>query len=242
MKIIINDNEFTKYEMDKWKKKRVKAVLKNLNKDIQQTENADILCENLSKIKLQMSYEEIISLIKVKLAIGRIGMKIAATLSKGKRRASITTIYADGINVERLGEIIDALMLEDTEEHRYINLSAYPDHYVLIPRDGILEVIETAGNSPVPTQFYITFNEENGLQEPRNEMYPYQSTGIAKLKDGTIIGGVRHQFRNTKTGIKARLVVEFPAVCPKTIIRAHQKHLAVEWSNWINWAINHQDS
>lgn len=240
MKIIINGDEFTQEQIDDWKKKRVKIVLKTLKKIIQMSENAEVLCEWLSNIKMKMSYDEIVAAIKVKLEIGRIGMKIAALVSRGKRRAAITTIYAEGITIEKLGKCIDALMLEDTQEHRQINLSAYPDHYALIPREGILEVIETAGNSPVPTQFFITFNEELGLQEPRDPAYPYQSVGIAKLKDGTIIGGVRHQFKNTQTGIEARLLVEFPIVCPKTMIRAHQKHLAVEWSNWVKWAMNNQ--
>ena len=78
------------------------------------------------------------------------------------------------------------------------------------------------------------------MKEPRNLNYPYQSTGIAKLKDGTIVGGVRHQFRDTRSGIEVRALVEFPNLCPKMIIKEHQKHLAAEWSNWIDWAIKHQ--
>ena len=88
--------------------------------------------------------------------------------------------------------------------------------------------------------FFITFNEETGLQTPRDKSFPYQSVGIAKLKNGTIIGGVRHQFRDTATGIEARTLVEFPAICPKIVLREHQKHLAAEWSGWIQWAIEHQ--
>ena len=30
------------------------------------------------------------------------------------------------------------------------------------------------------------------------------------MKDGTTIGGVRHQFKDTDTGIEVSLVVEFP--------------------------------
>ena len=127
----------------------------------------------------------------------------------------------------------------------YTHLDVYkrqacPDHYALRPLNDTLEVIETAGCTPVPTQFYITFNDETGLKEPRNFDYPFQSTGIAKLKDGTIIGGVRHQFKDTSTGIEVRTLVEFPCLCPKIILKEHQKHLAVEWSNWIMWAIQNQ--
>ena len=167
-------------------------------------------------------------------------MKIATILSGNKRRAAITTIFADGITAEKFNIIIDFLMLEDSPECRKINLAACPDHYVLRPFGETLEVIETTGNIPVPTQFFITFNDERGLKEPRNLNYPYQSTGIAKLKDGTLVGGVRHQFRDTQSGIEVRTLVEFPNLCPKTVIKEHQKHLAAEWSYWIDWAIKNQ--
>lgn len=240
MKIVIDGKEFTKDEMHCWKRKRVSKVLRNLKKTLPMTEDTEALCDELTLLKLQMSYEEIISPMKSKLVLGQMGMKFAAVLSGNKRRAAVTTIFAEGITAEKFSTIIDSLMLEDTQEHRKVNLAACPDHYVLRPCKETLEVIETTGNTPVPTQFFITFNDETGLKEPRNLNYPYQSTGIAKLKDGTIVGGVRHQFRDTQTGIEVRTLVEFPKLCPKVIIKEHQKHLAVEWSNWIAWAKKHQ--
>ena len=239
MKIMIEGKDFTQQELEEWKKKRVRKVLRNLKKSLSAPD--DDLCKRLTDIKMDMSYEEITSSIHGKLAIGRIGMKIAVVLSGGKRKTARTTLYADGITVEKLGVIIDALMMEGTEEFRRVNLGACPDHYVLRTEGATLEVIETTGNTPVPTQFFITFNDETGLKEPRDGDYPYQSVGIAKLKDGTVIGGVRHQFRNYGNGIEAKAVVEFPAMCPASIVKEHQKHLGAEWSSWIQWAIDHQE-
>lgn len=240
MKIIINGDEFTKKELDSWKRKRVGKVIKNLKVTLPMVKDTDELCDRLMSIKLKMSYEEITFSMKLKLIIGQIGMKAAAILSGNKRRTAITTIFADGITADKFNKIIDSLMLEDSPEYRKINLAACPDHYVLRPCGETLEVIETTGNTPVPTRFFITFNDETGLKEPRNLNYPYQSTGIAKLKGGTIVGGVRHQFRDTQSGIEVRALVEFPNLCPKAIVREHQKHLAAEWSYWIDWAIKNQ--
>ncbi len=240
MKIVIDGKEFTKDEMDGWKRKRVGRVLRNLKKTIQMTEHTDVLCDRLTELKLEMSYEEIVSPIRAKLAVGKAGMKLAVRFSGSKRRTAITTIFADGITAKDFTKIIDSLMIEDTQEHRKVNLDACPDHYVLAPHGKTLEVIETTGNLPVPTQFFIAFHEDAELQTPRDLSYPYQSVGVAKLKDGTTIGGVRHQFRDTQSGMEARTLVEFPSICPKTIIKEHQKHLAVEWSNWIAWAIQNQ--
>lgn len=238
MKILIDEKIFTKEELNNWKNKRIKKVLHNLKSNIDIDENID---ENLLALKLKKSYEDMIKLLQKKLFIGKIGMKIASIISFGKRRSAITIIYADGINAKTVSEKVDELMLKNTEKYKKVNLNACPDHYVLTAYNGILEVIETTGCSPVPTQFFITLNDETGIKEPRDLNYEYQSTGVAKLKDGTIIGGVRHQFKDTDTGVKARLLVEFPFVCPKILIREHQKHLAAEWSSWINWILNEQD-
>lgn len=240
MNIMINGKEFTKDEMDNWKRKRIGKVLKNLKKDLPMTRDINPLCEELTSLKMNMSYEEITSLIKAKLAVGEAGMKITAVFSGNRRRTAVTTIFADGITAEKFAKMIDCLMMEDTEEYRKVNLAACSDHYVLRACNGTLEVIETTGNMPVPARFFITFNDETGLREPRNLQYPHQSTGVSRLKNGTVIGGVRHQFRDTETGIEVRTLVEFPCLCPNTIIREHQKHLAVEWSNWISWAIKNQ--
>ncbi len=240
MRILIDGKEFTKEEMNQWKQGRVAKVFRNLKKPAPLAESLDALCDELTERKLCIPYEEMIASLRMKLAIGRIGMKLAAVCSGGRRRAASTTLFASGIGAERFSKMVEALMLEDTEAHRRANIAACPDHYVLLPRKEMLEVIETTGNAPVPTQFFITLEEETGLQEPRDTRYPYQSVGIAKLADGTMIGGVRHQFRDTQEGMEVRTWVEFPAICPKGLIKAHQKHLAAEWSSWIAWAIENQ--
>ena len=96
MKIIINEDEFTKNELDSWKRKRVGKVLKNLKVTLPIVKDTDELCDRLTLIKLKMSYEEITSSMMLKLIIGQVGMKAATILSGNKRRTAITTIFADG--------------------------------------------------------------------------------------------------------------------------------------------------
>lgn len=128
-------------------------------------------------------------------------------------------------------------MLEQNKEYEFVNLSANPDHYLLHAQNNTLEVIETTGGSPFPIQMFITFGEEKGLTIPRDDLYPYQSVGIARLADNTIIGGVRHQFKDETKGFSARLAVEFPITTPNYFIKQHQIHLACEWKNWFQWVI-----
>ncbi|MCC3332314.1 hypothetical protein [Nocardia abscessus] len=61
-----------------------------------------------------------------------------------------------------------------------------------------------------------------------------QARGTAALADGTVIGGVRHQFRDEPGGgFRSRLAVAFPAAVPGLYIAEHQWHLACEFGNWI---------
>lgn len=60
--------------------------------------------------------------------------------------------------------------------------------------------------------------------------------GRAYLATNMQVGGIRHQFRNTATGMEAKTLVEFPAACPSYIVNDHCLHLALEWKNWIRAA------
>lgn len=191
------------------------------------------LDKELLSLKMSLSYEEIISRLGLKLKLSNIIMKFTAKFHKGKRKKAITIIKFKGVDIDTFGRSIEKLMIIGNEENKKINLNVFPEHYVLIPHGNILEVIETTGNSPLPTQFFITFDDEDNIDEKRDLNYSHQSVGLAKLDDESILGGVRHQFKETDNGIEARLLVEFPNLCPKSIVRAHQLHLAVEWSGWI---------
>ncbi len=54
--------------------------------------------------------------------------------------------------------------------------------------------------------------------------------------DGPPTGAIRHQFHDEPSGFAARLTGEFPVATPPWLIRAHQWHLACEFSNWIEAA------
>lgn len=242
IKVLIDGKNFSQRDLAVWKKSRLKKAYKTLHLKIPQNVTLSEMSQKLTELKVQFSDDEIRMILRKKLFFSRYVMKIACLLSGKKRRVARTTIMAEGISVDKFSQILDSLMVEASKRNRKVNLSVYPEHYILTPdKNGILEVIETTGNAPIPVQFFISFGDENGILEPENPQFTHHSAGVAKLKDGTIIGGVRHQFRNTSAGIECRLAVEFPALCPKTIVKAHQKHLAVEFTNWLIWIIKNQN-
>jgi hypothetical protein len=56
------------------------------------------------------------------------------------------------------------------------------------------------------------------------------------LDDGTLIGGIRHQFRDEGDGVRALLTVELPWLIGPIAPAAHRWHLACEFSTWLEAA------
>jgi len=238
----MNNSLVPKSNIDAWERKRLAAVLRKFNKNSANDE-ADLLSlrKRLVETKLGFAYDEILNLLRVELAVSSALAKLMNAVSLGKRKACITEIIVEGITATEVADGLEALMLESSPSHDMVNLSACPDHYVLRPLGkNRLEVIETTGGSPFPIQFFIDYGDEAGLTIPRDSSYPCQSVGVARLRDGTTIGGVRHQLRDQGNGFRARLAVEFPVMAPAYFIRQHQFHLACEFSHWFQWLLAHK--
>ncbi|WP_080876104.1 hypothetical protein [Oceanobacillus timonensis] len=236
MNIYIDGKSITNEQLTQWKRKRVKKVFNILGYKSAEINDPDSMIDKLTNLKMESSYQEMYNKLESKLKLSKTVMRMGAFLSGSRRKFSQTEIHLDGITAEEAIKGIDTLMLNSSDKNNRVNLSACPDHYALRPLgENELEVIETTGNAPLPVQFFIVFDDETGLQTPRDDAYAYQSAGVARLKDGTVIGGVRHQIKDTKTGIKVKLSVEFPALSPTSIISSHQMHLACEFSYWLQW-------
>ena len=207
MKIMINQKEVSQERIEQWRKHRILKAAKMLNLQLPNTDKTEILEQALLKAKMKLTYEELIQKIGTKLKWSQYLMKWAEKWSKKPRKRAVVTIFASGLTAASFSIMLEKLMLENTDAHKRVNLGACPDHYALQPRGGILEVIETAGNSPLPTQFFLKLSGEAEIEEPRDASYPFQTVGAASLANGCKIGGIRHQFRDTEKGLEARFCV-----------------------------------
>lgn len=235
MKIMINQKEVSQERIEQWRKHRILKAAKMLNLQLPNTDNTEILDQALLEAKMKLTYEELIQKIGTKLKWSQYLMKWATKWSKKPRKRAVVTIFASGLTAASFSIMLEKLMLENTDAHKRVNLGACPDHYALQSRGSILEVIETAGKSPLPTHFFLDLGGNAEIEEPRDASYPFQSVGAARLANGCNIGGIRHQFRDTEKGLEVRFCVEFPSLCPDSLVKEHQFHLAAEWSRWIAW-------
>ncbi len=185
-------------------------------------------------------------LVEKKLALGHAGVenllarelrwsehfgRLGAALSRGRRRLCSIELTSDTGSAEGLPNWY-RLAIRSNDETPL--LAACPDHHLSRTRsDGREEVIETTGGAPLAVRMFFDESDLSTLVTLADPEFPLQWSGIARLADGMPIGGIRHQFRDSASGFRARLCVEFPLTTPGFMIREHQWHLACEFSNWI---------
>jgi hypothetical protein len=231
----------TPIQIEDWERRRLQAVLVKLRRLLQvkapshgDSGSLPVLRDELFRLKEQLGRSGLRKTLIGSLRMAGFVTKLLVRFSGSRRKQCVVEMKVPNCSAQQLSQGIDELMANDTEANRRVNLLACPDHYLLEPRGYVLEVIETTGGAPFPAQFFMQFDDDSGLKTPRDAAFPYQSMGTARLSDGTVIGGVRHQFRDEENGALIRLMVEFPQPTLQHLIRAHQWHLACEFSHWIH--------
>lgn len=160
--------------------------------------------------------------------------RVTATLSGSRRSHSICELQVTGGNA---GAFVDWFAATDRDDYTFSMVAANPDHFLIdTATDGRQEVIETTGGSPLATRFFVDYDDVASLVTPRDPGFPLELAGVARADNGSAIGGVRHEFRDSPVGFVARVHVEFPLITPPTMIAAHRWHLACEFSNWVEAA------
>lgn len=240
LEVRIDGDPVAPERVEDWEIRRARSVLPKLRRllgteaaDPRRSSDLGVLRAELLQLKKQCGRQRLRAALRGEMRISGFVTKLVLALSGSRRKQCVTEVRVAGCSARQISEAIDDLMCNDTQANRQSNLLACPDHYVLEAHGDTLEVIETTGGSPFPAQFFMRFDDESGLKTPRDPAYAYQSAGTARLSDGTVIGGVRHQFRDEAAGAMARLMVEFPAATPQRMIREHQWHLACEFSHWL---------
>lgn len=232
IKVMIDGKEFPKEKILEWEKEKTEKMYHLFQK--KRNHALDVVnADTFASWKASIPEEDIRAMIRKQNDFCCWGTGIAVDLSHGKRKISIAEIDTDFCDAKTLYEMFLETMLNNTEENRRCNLRANPEHFILKGIDeNTQEVVEISAGTPFPERFFIRYGDENGLVSKKEIEYPFQASGVAFLENGKIIGGVRHQMKNTIPGCHIKLMVEFPAILPDRNIQAHQYHLACEFYNW----------
>ncbi len=229
----IGGKAFTRSEVLAWEARRAAKGLKRLGVpmpvgDVEERRAA------LVAAKLTLGRAETERRLAREVAWSDRATGILARRSGARRRLSVTELVASGCTAEQLPAWYEQHAREDDEAGM---LAACPDHHLFRPvEDGSQEVWETTGGSPICSRFFIKIGDTQGLVTPIDPSFPIQLAGAARLADGTLLGGIRHQFRDEADGMRVRLTVEFPWLIGPYGPAAHRWHLAAEFSQWLETA------
>ncbi|MCP4003412.1 MAG: hypothetical protein GY725_04375 [bacterium] len=197
-------------------------------------ESVSDMRQMLGVLKGRLGPDGIRELTRSKCKRSRIVIGAVLALSRGRRKLCTIDVLAEGIGAKAY---VEWFMRAHHSNDEATMLAANPDHWLIsLASDGTQEVIETVGNSPLPSHIFIGFNDEDRPELQPDPKFPVQMTATARFSDGRVVGRVRHQFRDEGNGLRARLGIEMPRAFPGPILRGHYWHLACEFSNWIEAA------
>ncbi|MRH91989.1 hypothetical protein GFY24_31900 [Nocardia sp. SYP-A9097] len=215
-----------------WEDRRIDAAAKKLGVAAPRLGDIAERREALLRAKLELGSQEIRRRLARDTRWADRVARAQARVSRQRRR-SVAELRVSG------GSAADFVAWFDSTTNAVdptAMLRACPDHFDSAFGARGQEVLETTGSSPFAALFFIDYADVSSLLTPPDASFPYQVTGVARAQDGTAIGGVRHQFRDTEDGFHARLTVEFPLPTLPTMVAGPRWHLACEFSNWIESA------
>ncbi|MFI5538819.1 hypothetical protein ACIA5H_20760 [Nocardia sp. NPDC051900] len=186
----------------------------------------------LSKARALIGSDGLRELLAAELAASEAATRTALAASGGQWAISTTEIVSDRGSA---AGFVQWFGLARTTDARAIWTDACPDHYIIATlADGRQEVVEVTGGAVLASRFFVDYADSTGVPVSADPAYPLAVAGTAALADGTVVGGVRHQFRDEPGGgFRSRLAVAFPAAVPGLYIAEHEWHLACEFGNWI---------
>jgi hypothetical protein len=191
--------------------------------------------EALVARKLELGHAALERLLSRELWVAQRASRLMTALSRGRRRLCTVELTGAGASAEAMPRYYRAAMQAGDEAAL---LAACPDHYVLCQEgDGVQKVIETTGGSPLSARILLDESDVGSVTTEPDPNFPIQWVAVGRAAWGDPpAGAIRHQFRDEPNGFTARLTGEFPVAMPAHLIRAHQWHLACEFSNWIEAA------
>jgi hypothetical protein len=231
----LGDTSATRAEVLEWEGRRAAIVFKKLGLGEPPAEVAARRAALVAR-KLELGHAEIERRLARQMAIAARSSRAMTALSRGGRRLCTVELRAAEGTAESMPAFYKAAM--DSGDEAPL-LAASPDHWLLGKReDGIQQVIETTGGSPLASRIFLDEAEVGPIETPADPSFPVQWVAIGRARlGGPPSGALRHQFRDEPGGgFTARLTIEFPRVTPARLVDAHRWHLACEFSNWIEAA------
>ncbi|MGS0891193.1 hypothetical protein ACVBGC_01335 [Burkholderia stagnalis] len=123
-------------------------------------------------------------------------------------------------------------------------LRAHPEHLgaSTLP-DGRIGILEVPGHTKLP--FLLILNQLSEWKDIPIDLdpnMPHRMMGRVETLDGTPVGYLLHEFRDTNPGFDVKLAIYWPAGAPEQLVHGHSDHLMIEFGNWFELYVNSRKS
>ncbi len=242
--VYVDGKELSQDSIDDWELKRSRIVARFLKSkfgvklppgvaDESGGRSIASIRATLMEAKVSLEPAQVRLKLRSRLTFSALSVRVLNVLSLGRRKAAVVEIVCEGATAKDIVERVGDLFLTNSPRNRELTLLGCPDHYVLEAHDGrVQEIVETTGGAPTQSQLFVRYGDAAKVDFPKDPAYPLQMAGVARLKGGTAVGGIRHQYRDEGNGFRAKIADEFPALFPRCMVRAQQLHLACEFGIW----------
>ncbi len=230
----INGRQVARADVLAWEDLRIDAAAKKLGVAAPSRMPISERREVWLQTKRALGDDEILRRLSRDSRIADVVGRAQASVSR-RRRICVSELDVPGGTAQQFADWFTEITFSSDQDAME---RACPDHFVLRMADGRQQVLETNGGSPFAALFDIDYDDVSSLVTPIDPQFPVRLDGVALSSTGRPIGGVRHQFRDTDTGVHARLLVEFPLPMLQGVISGHRWHLACEFSNWFEAALS----
>lgn len=232
---LIGSRTVSRDEVLAWEARRAVAVCRKLGVSVA-AEDLEARRGALVERKLDLGRRDLERRLAAELRWSARSARLLARLSRGRRRLCTVELVGEGGSAEAMpGHYRDAI--ENGDDAAL--LAACPDHYVLATGpEGLQQVVETTGGAPLAARIFLDETDLATVTTTADPEFPVQWVAVGRASPtGPPAGAIRHQFRDEAGGrFTVRLTGEFPTAMPRYLLRAHQWHLACEFSNWIEAA------
>jgi hypothetical protein len=186
----------------------------------------------LATLKDRLGRQGLLDLLRPDIEASTEQLSSYLAQSEGAWQLSQTELRVTGLTSGEFLSHFDAIR---DDEPRMI--AVHPEHFVMAVVDGGLKVVENLG--PLLSEVDVLVSVDEDTEDVVGDLhpdYPLRMHGRAVLPNGETAAHLLHQFRDTDEGFDVLLGIYFPQAAPEEIIETHRRHLAVEFTNWIEGA------
>ena len=153
--------------------------------------------------------------------------------SGGRWRTGVTELVVPGPSAVVFHDWYERAMADRREP---VLRAGHPEHFLLSPGDGGIEVIENVGESDLPWRIFYRALPDDALPMAWNADYPVHFGAEIVDSDGVRVGYTMHQGRDAADGMHLHMRTLLPEAAPQELVERHLRHFAIEFTNWTHAA------